>query len=323
VSGTPSAGAGTGGQAGSLARDRRLAELGVLIVMVFWAGNFIVVKSAVGILPPVGFTFLRFSLAAVTLFVLLRWREGAIRVPRQDFAALVALGIVGFGCYQIIWPVALQTIPAGDSALLIATTPVLTALLAVVAGADVLNPVKLVGALVSFVGVAVVIAAGQGLNLGVSLGGDMLTVAAASCWAIYSVFGMRVLARHSPLVATTWALAAGTVFLAPIGIAQLVTTDFAGFGLPALLAIVYSGTLSAGFANVVVVQGLKMLGPTQVTALQALVPALAVALAAIFLGEAIRPLQVVGGLVILAGVFLVRRGALPGWSTVVGRGSAG
>jgi drug/metabolite transporter (DMT)-like permease len=255
--------------------------------------------------------------------VLLRWREGAIRVPRQDFAALVALGIVGFGCYQIIWPVALQTIPAGDSALLIATTPVLTALLAVVAGADVLNPVKLVGALVSFVGVAVVIAAGQGLNLGVSLGGDLLTVAAASCWAIYSVFGMRVLARHSPLVATTWALAAGTVFLAPIGIAQLVTTDFAGFGLPALLAIVYSGTLSAGFANVVVVQGLKMLGPTQVTALQALVPALAVVLAAIFLGEAIRPLQVVGGVVILAGVFLVRRGALPGWSTVVGRGSAG
>jgi drug/metabolite transporter (DMT)-like permease len=323
VSGTAPAGTGTAHQAASIARDRRLAELGVLIVMVFWAGNFIVVKSAVGILPPVGFTFLRFSLAAATLFILLRWREGAIRLPREDFAALVALGIVGFGCYQIIWPVALQSIPAGDSALLIATTPVLTALLAVVAGADVLNPVKLVGALVSFVGVAVVIAAGQGLNLGVSLGGDLLTVAAASCWAVYSVFGMRVLARHSPLVATTWALAAGTVFLAPIGIAQLVTTDFAGFGVPALLAIVYSGTLSAGFANVVVVQGLKMLGPTQVTALQALVPALAVVLAAIFLGEAIRPLQVVGGAVILGGVFLVRRGALPGWSTVAGRGAAG
>jgi drug/metabolite transporter (DMT)-like permease len=102
VSGTAPAGTGTAHQAASIARDRRLAELGVLIVMVFWAGNFIVVKSAVGILPPVGFTFLRFSLAAATLFILLRWREGAIRLPREDFAALVALGIVGFGCYQII-----------------------------------------------------------------------------------------------------------------------------------------------------------------------------------------------------------------------------
>ena len=59
------------------ASDRRLAELAVLVVMVFWAGNFIVVKGAVEILPPVGFTFLRYLLASATLLALLRWREGA------------------------------------------------------------------------------------------------------------------------------------------------------------------------------------------------------------------------------------------------------
>jgi drug/metabolite transporter (DMT)-like permease len=282
--------------------------------MVFWAGNFIVVKSAIGIVTPVGYAFLRFTLATVTLFALLRWREGPIRLPREDVVPLALLGIVGFGCYQILWPVALQSIPAGDSALLIATTPVLTALLAVIAGADALNPVKLVGAFVSFVGVAAVIGAGQGFTLGASLAGNLLTVGAALCWATYSVFGIRVLSRHSPLAATTWTIAAGTLFLAPIGIGQLATADLSGFGVAAVLAIIYSGTLSAGFANVIVVQGLKLLGPTQVTALQALVPALAVVFAAIFLGEAIRPLQVVGGAVILAGVYLVRRGAWPGRS---------
>ena len=56
--------------------------------------------------------------------------------------------------------------PAGDSALIIAATPVLVALIAVVAGSDVLTPAKLVGGLVSFAGVAVVIASGQGLTLG-------------------------------------------------------------------------------------------------------------------------------------------------------------
>ena len=54
--------------------------------MVFWAGNFIVVKGAIGILPPVGFTFLRYCVAAITLLILLRWREGAIRLPRGDIA---------------------------------------------------------------------------------------------------------------------------------------------------------------------------------------------------------------------------------------------
>ena len=297
-------------------RERRLAELGVLIVMFFWAGNFIVVKGAIGILPPIGFTFLRYCIAAGTLLVLLRVREGAIRLPRGDVVPIFALGIIGFGCYQILWPVALQTIPAGDSALLIATTPVMTALLAMATGADRPNAVKLVGAFVSFAGVGLVIAAGQGLVLGASLIGDLLTLLAAGCWAVYTVFGSTILRRHSPLVTTTWAVVAGTLFIAPLGIGQLVidgsSGGLSGLGPPIFFAILYSGTLAAGFANVIVFHGVKLLGPTRVTALQFLVPALAVALAAVFLGEPVRPIQLVGGGIILAGVALLRRGSLPG-----------
>jgi drug/metabolite transporter (DMT)-like permease len=284
--------------------------------MVFWSGNFIVVKGAIGILPPVGFTFLRYCLAAVTLLILLRVREGAIRLPRGDVVPILLLGVIGFGCYQILWPVALQTIPAGDSALLIATTPVMTALLAMASGADRPNPVKIMGAFVSFAGVALVIAAGQGLDLRTSIVGDVLTLIAAACWAIYTVFGSGILRRHSPLVTTTWAIVAGTVFIAPLGIAQLATAHPAGnvsdWGPPVLLAILYAGTLAAGFANVIVFHAVKLLGPTRVTALQFLVPALAVAMAAVFLNEPIRPIQVVGGAIILAGVALLRRGSLPG-----------
>jgi len=299
----------------ALAEDRRLAELGVLVIMVFWAGNFIVVKEAIGILPPVGFTFLRYLLASATLLCLLRWREGGFTVPRGDLLRIAGLGVIGFGCYQILWPVALQSIPAGDSALLIAATPVLTALLAMATRADTPNPVKLFGAVVAFAGVAMVIGAGQGLDLGASLLGDVLTLAAAGCWAIYTVFGATILRRHSPLVTTAWAVMSGTLFLAPIGIAQLATVDVAtvSANLPAvILAIVYSGTLAAGVANVVIFNAVKLLGPTRVTALQFLVPALAVVMAAIFLAEPIRPIQLVGGAVILAGVALLRRGSWPG-----------
>jgi drug/metabolite transporter (DMT)-like permease len=288
----------------------------VLVVMVFWAGNFIVVKGAVGILPPIGFTFLRYCLAAVTLLLLLRFRDGAIRLPRGDILPIAALGVVGFGCYQILWPVALQMIPAGDSALLIATTPVITALLAMATGADTPNAVKLLGAFVSLAGVAIVIGASQGIAMGGSLVGDALTLLAAGCWAIYSVFGATILRRHSPLVTTTWAIVAGTLFLAPLGVAQLVSAGASGglsdLGPPILFAIIYAGTLAAGFSNVIVLHGVKLLGPTRVTALQFLVTPLAVVLAAIFLGETIGWVQVVGGVIILGGVALIRRGSWPG-----------
>ena len=291
------------------ASERRLAEIAVLAVMVVWAANFIVVKSAVAVLPPVGFTFLRFALAATTLLLLLRWREGSIWLPRRDLLAICGLGAMGFGLYQILWTTGLQEVAAGDSALIIASTPVLVALLAVVARSDVLTPAKLGGGIVSFVGVAVVIASGPGLSLGGSLVGEGITLLAAIFWSIYTAFGAPFLRRHSPLRTTAWATVAGTVVLAPLATVQL-TTVAAGAITPGVIgAILYSGFIAAGLSNVIVQNGVRLVGPTRTSAYQFLVPALAVALAAVLLQEPIRIGQVVGGIVIVAGVLITRGGA--------------
>ena len=293
--------------AGPSARERRLAEIGVLAVMVLWAANFIVVKSAVAQLPPVGFTFLRFTLASLTLLVLLRWREGSIGLPRRDLIAILGLGAVGFGAYQILWTTGLTTVPAGDSALLIATTPVLVALLSVVARSDVLTPVKLAGVVISFVGVVVVIGSGPGFTLGNSIAGEAITLAAAVCWSAYTAFGAPFVRRHSPLRATAWATVSGTLVLAPLAVVQLASMDRIPLGLDVLGAILYSGMLAAGVSNVIVLNGVKVVGPTRTAALQFLVPALAVVLAFVFLREEIRPGQVLGGAIILGGVLITRR----------------
>jgi drug/metabolite transporter (DMT)-like permease len=310
VSSAPSGGSASGPSVPSAApsaADRRLAEIGVLAVMVLWAANFIVVKSAVSQLPPVGFTFLRFTLASVTLLVLLRWREGSIGLPRRDLIAILALGALGFGAYQILWTTGLTTVPAGDSALLIASTPVLVALLSVVARSDVLTPLKLAGVIVSFIGVVVVVGSGPGLSLGGSLAVEALTLAGAVCWAIYTSFGAPFVRRHSPLRATAWATVAGTIVLAPLGVLQLASLDRIPLGFDVLGAILYSGMLAAGISNVIVLNGVKVVGPTRTAALQFLVPALAVLLALVFLGEEIRPGQVLGGAIILGGVLITRR----------------
>jgi len=278
--------------------------------MVLWAANFIVVKSALAVLPPVGFTFLRFSLASLTLLALLRWREGSITMPARDLVAICGLGALGFGIYQILWTTGLTTVAAGDSALIIASTPVLVAFLAVLARSDVLTPAKLVGGIVSFVGVALVIASGPGLSLGGSLVGEAITLLAAICWAFYTAFGAPFLRRYSPLRATAWATVAGTLVLAPIAAVQLASIDVAGSLTPAvLLAILYSGFLAAGISNVIVSNGIKVVGPTRTAAYQFLVPALAVALAFVFLSEPIRVGQVLGGIVIIVGVVITRGGA--------------
>ncbi len=300
----------------STSRERRLAEVGVLAVMVAWAANFIVVKAANEQIPPVSFAFLRFGIAALTLLIALRWREGSFGWPGRDALPIMGLGALGFGIYQILWSTALQEIPAGDSALLIAATPVFTALLAVVSGADFLTRGKLLGSLVSFAGVAVIVASGPGLSLGNALIGDLLTIAAAVCWSIYTAFGAPILRRHSPLRTTAWAMVGGSLMLAIPALIQSQGVNWASVRTDAWAGLAFSAFIPAGVANVLVFSAIRLLGPTRVTVFQFLVPFIAVVLGAVFLAEPIRVAQLLGGVIIVLGLIVARSDRLTafgGW----------
>jgi drug/metabolite transporter (DMT)-like permease len=290
--------------------ERRLAEAACVGVMVLWAANFVVVKTTIPVLTPVGYAFLRFALAGVVLLAICRWREGSIGIPRREIVPLAGLGLIGFGIYQMLWSTALNSTSVGNSALLIGSTPVFTALVASLLGVDRLDRVKVLGVAVAFGGVAIV-AASHGLTFGSSAVGDLLTVAAAVAWAFYVTIGAGVLRRFSALRATAWTVTFGALFLAPIGLWQLAGIDPAQVGPVQIGAIAYSGLLSSALGNVVVFWGISLLGPTRITNLQFLPPALAIVLAAIFLGDPILAGQVVGGLVIVAGVVIARRSRAP------------
>jgi drug/metabolite transporter (DMT)-like permease len=288
-------------------RDVRVIEGLVIAVMLAWAGNFIVVKAAVGVVPPVTFALVRFALAAAVLLLLLRWREASMGFSRRDWVTIAVLGFLGFGLYQMLWPTALTLIPAGDAAIIGSVTPLLTAFLAVAAGSDTLTPAKLAGGLLALVGVVVVIAAGSGLTLGSSVVGDLLILASATSWAVYAAFGAPFLRRHSPLKTTAWATTFGAIALIPLGLFQLGDADPGSLGPGVVAAVLYSGLLSAGIANVVVLTGVRLLGPTRITSFQYIIPFAAVVLAYLFLGEPIRLAQLGGGVVIVAGIVIARR----------------
>lgn len=288
----------------------------MLFVVVFWAANFIVVKAANEQIPPIAFALLRFGIAAGALLIALRWREGSLSLPRRDVIPVLGLGALGFGLYQIMWSTALQDIPAGDSAMLVAGTPVLTALLAVVSGADVLTRTKLLGGLVSFAGVGIVVASEPGFGLTPSLVGYLLTLGATLCWSIYTAFGAPILRRHSPLRTTAWAMVGGTLVLAVPGLIQGASADWAAVQIGAWAGLLYSSLIPAGLSNVLVFHAIRLLGPTRITTYQFLIPFIAVLMAAAFLLEPIRIEQLLGGIVIVLGVALTRSdraGDLAGW----------
>jgi len=289
----------------------RLAEIGVLVTVLIWSANFVLVKGAIGVVAPLTFTGARFTVAAATLLVMLRWRQGALRPPTDQLWRLLLLGALGFGAYQVLWTTGLTRISAGDSALIVAASPVLTVLLAGAVGVDRLTAPKVGGAMIAFAGVAIVIGAGHELSLGSSLAGDLLTLGAATVWAVYTVGGTRMLRRVDPLQATTWTVIGGLPILVPLALADGAAHDWAGTGQPeVLIAILVSGSLAAGISNVFVFNAIRYIGPARATAMQLLVPAGAVLLGALFLQEPVGIAQLIGGAVIVAGVWLTRRASI-------------
>ncbi|HEX5239690.1 MAG TPA: DMT family transporter [Candidatus Limnocylindrales bacterium] len=289
-----------------------MAEAGALAVVVFWAANFIVVKAANQQIPPLTFAFIRFGGAGLLLLGLLRLREGSVRMPWPELRPILGLGAIGFGIYQVLWATGLQSISPGTSAFLIAATPVMTAFVAVLAGSDVLTRPKLVGGLVSFAGVAVVIIGGVGLALDSSVLGDALTLVAAVCWAIYTSFGAPVLRRHSPLRTTAWAMIGGGAVLALPGIGQSFGAQWSTVQPGAWAGLLYSALIPAGAANVVIFHGIRLLGPTRITAFQFLVPFITALMAVVALSEPISSGELLGGAIIVLGVAITRLGARGG-----------
>jgi len=274
--------------------------------MLTWGANVVAVKAALSDVPPILFAFLRFGTAFLVLLVVLRWREGSVGLPRRDVLPLLLLGLAGFGLYQDLWATALGRTTASNSALITAATPVSTMLIAAAVGSDTLSPAKLIGAFIGFSGVVAVVGATHGFGFTGASAGDLMTLGATISWACYVAFGAPVLRRHSPLRMATWAIGFGCLGMLPFAAWQATSFDVSRIHAGTVGLWLFCALLAAAAANVVMFEAIKVLGPTRAMLFQFLIPAFAVAMAAVFLGEVIVAGQVAGGAVIVLGILVAR-----------------
>ena len=307
----PAGSAGSSG-AGYSPRARHVAELLALLVMLTWGGNVVAVKAILADLPPILFACVRFFTAFLVLLALLRIREGSVGLPRRDALQIALLGLIGFGLYQDLWATALGQTTASNSALITAATPVSTMAIAAAIGSDTITRAKVAGAAIALAGAAGVVGVTHGFGLSGASLGDLMTFAATVCWSCYVAFGAPVLRRHSPLRMATWAIGFGCLGMLPIAILQLPSFDPSHVHASTVGLFLFCALLAAAASNVVMFEVVKVIGPARTTLFQALVPAFALLAAAVFLGEAILPGQIAGGLVILAGVLVSGRSSRRG-----------
>jgi drug/metabolite transporter (DMT)-like permease len=284
-----------------------LTDLLLLCMALIWGVNYVVVKYATGELPPLAFNSARVLLAVVVLFSLVTANGYAL--PRgRDLLALLGLGALGNGLYQICFIEGIARTRAGDAALLISAAPALMAILGWLRGTERTGMRGVMGIALSLVGMALVVFgnAPDGGGGNATLVGDALILASCVCWSVYSVLVKPYTERIQglPLHATT--MLGGSIPLVLISLPTLAHTQWTTISPGGWIAVAYSGLLALSLAYLFWYRGVKMLGPTRSAMYANLQPIIALSVAWATLHEAPHWLQLAGAAFIMAGLVLTR-----------------
>jgi drug/metabolite transporter (DMT)-like permease len=281
-----------------------LTPLAAFCAALAWSGAWITGKLAVSSAPPVEVSTLRFAIAAVVLVAI----ATATRAPlgHGSLWPVVLAGVFGYFGYNAFVFVGLTMAPASDGALIVPTLiPVLTAIAATFVG-ERLTATKVAGLALASIGAALVIAAGQtGDEISSRrLIGDVLMLVGAICWSFYTVLGTIALRTRSPLAVVTIAAPVGVALLFPLGFLEKGYTDVAGWSIEVWLNILYLALVVSVASFTLFYWVVRRVGAGVAATASYLVPVLTLAMAVVFLGDRPQPLQLVGGVIILAGVRL-------------------
>lgn len=282
---------------------------------ILWGGSFFFNSIALRELPPLTTVLLRVGLGAMLLYAVLRATGGRMPRERAAWRDLVALGLMNSAVpfCLIVWG---QTqIPSALASILNATTPLFGVIVAhVFTDDEKITANRLAGVVVGFAGVAVMVGGGALGGGAAGLPGQVAILGAACSYALSSVYGRR-LRRHGipPLVAATGQIAAAALILLPVTLALESPWRLAMPGATTWAAVLGLAALSTALAYILYFRLLASAGATNILLVTFLVPASAILLGWLALGERLEPRHLAGmaliacGLAALDGRLLRRR----------------
>ena len=286
--------------------------LEVLFTVVVWGASFIATKVALRDLSPVTLVWMRFGIGVVILGIATAARRQFALPARNELGYLALLGFLGITLHQWLQSTGLQTAQATTTGWIIASIPVFMALLGWGFLKEKLNQMQVAGIAISALGVLLVVSKGSlsGLTTG-KFGtiGDFLILLSAPNWAVFTILSRRGLQQHPAtrmmfyVMGFGWLFSTVLLFTGP-GIGEIGRMTFDGW-----LAMGFLGVIVSGLAYIAWYDALKVIPAAQIGTFLYLEPVVTMLLAAGMLGESLLFASVLGGGLILLGVWMVNRPA--------------
>ncbi|MGQ3892715.1 DMT family transporter [Legionella sp. CNM-4043-24] len=278
----------------------------VTLSALFWGANFNAGKFVVGYMPPSVAASVRFSIATLLITFLVLWKESDIMsVVKKNILAFTVLGVIGVAGFNGLFFWGLKYTSPVNGALIMATNPIVTLLLAAIILKNTIQANQKAGMIFSLIGVVIVISNGSISMLSqvkISFG-DLIILCANICWALYGVLARRFVKNSSPLITTAVTMGIGTIILLFFSINSITASEILNQDWQVYAALLYMAIFGSVLAYLFWNYGIEHLGASNTSIFFNLVPVFTVIISLVGGGH-ISNMQILGGVLVLTGVLI-------------------
>lgn len=277
---------------------------------VVWGASFIATKVALKDVSPITIVWLRFGMGLLVLGAAVALRKEFSLPKKNEWGYFALLGFLGITFHQWLQSNGLQTSEAGTTAWIVATTPVFMAILGWLILKEGLSLVKILGIALAFFGVLLVVSDGNLASISIGkfgAPGDILILVSAVNWAVVSVLSRRGLKTTSASLFVFYMMLFGWLFASALFVGNGLIVEVPELTFNGWLGITFLGIFCSGLAYIAWYDALQALTTASTGVFLYIEPLIAMVVAFFILNEAITLASLVGGGIILFGVWLVNR----------------
>ncbi|MFO1065317.1 MAG: DMT family transporter [Pirellulales bacterium] len=290
--------------------DRYIADGSLMLTSILWGINIPVVKLATQGAPPLVFNASRMVLSTITLAVLawLEWKLVKQPDAKLDKRRLFIFALASGLAYPLLFMFGINRTTAGNTALLLASMPMWTAVLSALFIRERLPLLTWTALGITFSGTAIVLFARGNVNLSSVdyFTGNLLILVSALTWASATVISGPLLKQITPLQMAFWAALITTPMHLLI-VAKDLPSTLPKFTEPVNFGcLIYSGIFSTGIAYATWHVGVRRLGGSHASVYQNVVTLVAVLAGCFLLSEQLLMPQIIGGVLMIGGLLLMR-----------------